>query len=107
MLNEWFKHLIDMPDNRINKFIYLQTSPEIIFERVKKRARSEDEIIPLEYLEDIHTHHEKLFKMEDPKVWEYLEKPLPEVIIIDATQSLDKVCEEIEKAVFEIDFLKQ
>ena len=102
MLHEWFKYLIDMPANRIDKFIYLQTSPEIIFKRVKKRARSDDEIIPLEYLEDIHEHHENLFTKIDPKFWNHLEKPLPEVVVIDATQSLEDVCKDVERHVFDI-----
>ena len=40
-------------------FIYLKTSPNICFERIKKRSRKEECNIPIHYLDNIHTHHEK------------------------------------------------
>lgn len=38
--------------------VYLRTSPEIVWERMKKRARSEEGCVPLEYLRQLHELHE-------------------------------------------------
>lgn len=39
-------------------FIYLRTSPEVVFERIKKRARLSESSISLDYLRAIHDKHE-------------------------------------------------
>ena len=41
-------------------FLYLRTKPEICFDRMKRRARSEEAGVPLEYLKRIHEKHEIL-----------------------------------------------
>lgn len=51
----WFDEF--MKDIPIKGFIYVKTSPEKCFERVKKRGRK-GEIIPTQYLEKCHTYHE-------------------------------------------------
>lgn len=38
--------------------VYLRTSPEVVYERMKARARSEESCVPLEYLKDLHDLHE-------------------------------------------------
>lgn len=38
--------------------VYLRTTPEIVYERMKTRARSEEECVPLEYLRQLHELHE-------------------------------------------------
>ena len=40
-------------------FIYLQTSPEVCYERVSRRSRSEESVVALEYLKQIHGRHEE------------------------------------------------
>lgn len=40
-----------------NVIIYVDTSPEICYERVNKRSRSGEEIISLDYLQSCHEHH--------------------------------------------------
>jgi len=53
--NKWFDEFIeDIPNT---EFIYLQSSPEVAFERIKKRART-GENIPLEYLTECNKYHE-------------------------------------------------
>ena len=39
--------------------IYIKVSPEICYERIKKRNRKGEESIPLEYLQSCHDYHEK------------------------------------------------
>lgn len=39
--------------------VYLRTSPEVVYERMRKRARSEESCVPLKYLEELHKLHEE------------------------------------------------
>lgn len=56
---KWFEWLTKMFDIECSKFIYIRTEPDVCFERIKKRARSSEELIPLEYLESLHKKHEE------------------------------------------------
>lgn len=38
--------------------VYLRSTPEIVYERIQKRARSEEKCVPLEYLKQLHELHE-------------------------------------------------
>jgi len=74
----WFDEFVkDFP---LNNVIYVKTSPEKCYERVHKRAREGEEIIPLAYLEDCHRYHE-----------EFLDKDIGiqvEQLIIDGNMEL-------------------
>jgi deoxynucleoside kinase len=82
VLNEWFKFLTSSPeiDVGVDLVIYLRTTPEVAWQRVRSRARSEEkvrslvavpkvflsllrplllQVIPLEYLQDLHALHEE------------------------------------------------
>lgn len=37
-------------DKSVDLIVYLRTTPEIAWQRVKARARSEEKVIPIEYL---------------------------------------------------------
>ena len=53
----WFDEFAkDFP---LNNVIYVKTAPQKCYERVHKRAREGEEIIPLAYLEDCHRYHEE------------------------------------------------
>lgn len=41
--------------------IYLRTKPETCFSRMKKRNRSEESDVPLDYLRQLHLHHDNWF----------------------------------------------
>ena len=58
------------------KIIYLKCTPGKCYERTKKRQRAEEDEIPLEYLEMIHTKHEKWFAEYDSS----------KVLVIDTTE---------------------
>lgn len=44
---------------QINSIIYVNTNPIICYNRIHKRARDGEELIPLTYLENCHEYHEK------------------------------------------------
>lgn len=55
--NYWYNNLIEK--NTINNIVYLRTNPRDAFERINKRARSEEENIPFEYIQNVHNYHDK------------------------------------------------
>ena len=62
VLKAWFEFLRGCPkevDLSVDLVIYLRTSPEVAYQRLKARARSEEKIVSLEYLQDLHNLHEK------------------------------------------------
>ena len=60
----------------LNKTIYLKTTPQICYDRRHFRAREGEELISLNYLEQLHEKHEKFYES-------FLSKY--ESIIIDGT----------------------
>ena len=42
-------------------FVYVQTPPDVCYERIKKRASPEEKEIPLAYIERVHRAHEATF----------------------------------------------
>ncbi|XP_065497020.1 thymidine kinase 2, mitochondrial isoform X2 [Caloenas nicobarica] len=47
VLTEWFDWIQNNTDVSVDLIVYLQTSPEVCFERLKRRCREEEKIIPL------------------------------------------------------------
>ncbi len=53
----WFEEFTkDFP---INYSVYVNTEPEKCYERIHKRARDGEEVIPLAYLKDCHNYHDE------------------------------------------------
>lgn len=59
LYQNWFNWLSDKFNAKPEKIIYLRCDPHIAYERVKKRARSEEETISLEYLTRLSEYHDK------------------------------------------------
>jgi deoxyadenosine/deoxycytidine kinase len=52
----WFDEFTkDFP---VNYTIYVKTEPDICYNRIHKRAREGEEVIPLSYLVECHNYHE-------------------------------------------------
>lgn len=54
----WFNWLESKITRKPDGIIYLRAEPEICFERVHKRDRSEEATVSIEYLKNIHDKHE-------------------------------------------------
>jgi len=72
---EWFDWLSEgvQPEG----YIYLRADPQVSYERIRKRNRGGEEMIPFEYIEELHNKHEK---------WLMNEK---NVIILDANKDFE------------------
>ena len=55
----WFEWLSNMLELNGDAYIYLRTSPEKSYERIKKRDREEETDISFEYIKEIHLKHEQ------------------------------------------------
>ncbi|XP_014846577.1 PREDICTED: thymidine kinase 2, mitochondrial [Poecilia mexicana] len=91
ILNEWFDWITTNVSLPVDLIVYLQTSPQTCYERLKQRCREEEMVIPLEYLEFIHQLHEDwLIKGTSAPV------PAP-VLVIPADYDLQKMLHKYEE----------
>ncbi|MBN3299420.1 thymidine kinase 2, mitochondrial [Amia ocellicauda] len=91
VLSEWFEWIVLNIDIPLDLIVYLQTSPETCYERLKKRCREEEKVIPMEYLEAIHQLYEDwLIKKTSYKV------PAP-VLVIPADQDVQVMLNQYEE----------
>jgi deoxyguanosine kinase len=49
-------------DFPLNYLVYVNAKPKICYERIHKRARDGEEVIPLDYLDDCHKYHEEFLE---------------------------------------------
>ncbi|CAH7075018.1 thymidine kinase 2, mitochondrial [Phodopus roborovskii] len=91
ILSEWFDWIIRNINVSIDLIVYLRTTPEICYQRLKMRCREEEKIIPMEYLSAIHHLYEEwlvtgsLFPAAAP------------VLVIEADHDLEKMLELFEQ----------
>ncbi|XP_071767546.1 thymidine kinase 2, mitochondrial isoform X2 [Centroberyx gerrardi] len=91
VLTEWFDWITANISIPVDLIVYLQTSPQTCYERLKQRCREEEKVIPLEYLESIHQLYEDwLIKQTS--------FPLPApVLVIPADHDLQKMLHQYEE----------
>jgi deoxyadenosine/deoxycytidine kinase len=58
---KWFEEFTK--DYPLNKIIYIKTDPEICHERIAKRARKGESVIPLEYIKECDKYHETMLEI--------------------------------------------
>ncbi|CAG2053863.1 unnamed protein product, partial [Timema podura] len=85
VLDEWFKWITSNLDVGGDLIVYLRTRPEVVYERMKARARQEEACVPLDYLSKLHDLHED---------WLYNKTkfscPAP-VLVLDANKPLSEM----------------
>lgn len=75
----WFDWLVESFSINSSGYIYIRTDPQICYERIKKRARNAEGIIPLKYLIQLHNKHED---------W-LLSLPKEQVLILDGNKDFE------------------
>ncbi|XP_023492894.1 thymidine kinase 2, mitochondrial isoform X7 [Equus caballus] len=90
VLSEWFDWIVRNIDVSVDLIVYLRTTPETCYQRLKMRCREEEKVIPLEYLDAIHHLYEEwlikggLFPVTAP------------VLVIEADHNMQKMLELFE-----------
>uniref|UniRef100_X1YYT3 Deoxynucleoside kinase domain-containing protein n=1 Tax=Capitella teleta TaxID=283909 RepID=X1YYT3_CAPTE len=91
VLTRWFDHIIQNEDCSPDLIVYLQTNPEVLHERIRKRCRKEESGIPMDYLQDLHNLHEDWLIHQT-----HFSVPCP-VLVLDANlelQDMLNVCDQ-------------
>jgi deoxyadenosine/deoxycytidine kinase len=67
--------------------IYIQTSPEICYERIHHRNRNSEKTVPFSYIQDLHDEHErKLLQQEEFPIF-----------VINGNNSVEEIHQEIQE----------
>uniref|UniRef100_A0A2A4ITE5 Deoxynucleoside kinase domain-containing protein n=2 Tax=Heliothis virescens TaxID=7102 RepID=A0A2A4ITE5_HELVI len=92
-LVSWFDYSEKCLDISLDLIVYLRTTPEIVWERMMKRGRSEESEVPLDYLKQVHESYENWLSSPDVGC---------EVLTIDADRGLECVREDLERYSYKI-----
>jgi deoxyadenosine/deoxycytidine kinase len=76
----------------VDKVVYIKTLPEVCCERVAKRCREGEEIIPLEYLQSCDKYHDEMIQNNNES----------EKLVIDGNIDIYTNTEQVEKWIHEI-----
>ncbi|KAG5684025.1 hypothetical protein PVAND_013278 [Polypedilum vanderplanki] len=91
VLQEWYNFIHERHKSQCDLIIYLRTNPENALKRIRKRGRTEESGITIEYLRELHNHHEN--RLIHGKFY----RPAP-VLVIDADSDKENILKEYEKA---------
>ena len=84
--SKWVEFLLHKRCRPPRGFIYLKADPNVCMERVKKRGRASEKSLALDYMQQIHTRHEK-FLVEKEGVFENISN-VP-VLILDCNEGFE------------------
>lgn len=91
VLEDWYDWCIKSANIETDLIVYLRTKPEVVYQRMKARARKEETSVSLDYLKQIHDIHDE---------WLYHQTlftiPAP-VLVLDGNQNLEEMIVEFEK----------
>lgn len=98
LYKEWFEWLVETYTVKPSGFIYLNNGPEVCYDRLRWRNRSEEAGVPLEYLTMLHQRHDD-WLMKKIDVAPYL-KDVPVLVlqtvdIINDKQEQQRVMQQI------------
>lgn len=91
ILQEWYKFIDKSIDIRADLVVYLRSTPEIVHQRIKERARAEESCVPLTYLQELHDLH------EDWLIRKTNGRNIP-VLVLDADLGLDEIASEYKRS---------
>ncbi len=63
--HEWVCQHFTLP---LRGIVYLRTSPQVCYDRLRKRSRTEESSVPLDYLTQLHQRHEDWLVHKKPNV---------------------------------------
>lgn len=86
LYQDWWGWFVSTYTKKPSGFIYLQTPPEVCYQRLLKRARSEESAVSLDYLKTLHEKHED-WLIGKKNIDEYI-KDVP-VLVLDCSQDFE------------------
>jgi len=87
VLFSWYNWLDKNLGLPLDLIVYLRTSPEVAYERLRQRGRKEESDVPMKYIEGLHQSYEEWLVQKS-------KGPLPApVLILDADQGVEKMLE--------------
>lgn len=90
VLEEWYNWCLKSAEIETDLIVYLRTTPEVVYQRMRQRARKEEVSVPLEYLRQIHEIHDDwLYKQT------LFSLPAP-VLVLDGNKGLDEMITQFE-----------
>eukprot|EP00088_Acartia_fossae_P013466 TRINITY_DN1706_c0_g1_i2.p1 TRINITY_DN1706_c0_g1~~TRINITY_DN1706_c0_g1_i2.p1 ORF type:complete len:286 (-),score=74.45 TRINITY_DN1706_c0_g1_i2:261-1118(-) len=96
VLYSWFTFLEKNMDINLDLIVYLKTSPEVAYERLKMRGRKEEAGVPMEFIQHLHQCY------EDWLLDEKFGPPPAPVLVLDANQGIDAMLKIYDKYTEEI-----
>ncbi|XP_017772573.1 PREDICTED: deoxynucleoside kinase-like isoform X2 [Nicrophorus vespilloides] len=88
ILDKWYRWIRDTVDINLDLIVYLRSSPEIVYERIMRRARPEEKSMSLDYLKQLHESHERWLMTDDERF-----NTIP-VLVLDANTALEDIVEQ-------------
>jgi len=79
---DWLNDKIGMP---LDLIVYLRTSPEVAYERLRARGRKEEAGVPMHFIEGLHQSY------EDWLIHQTKGPPPAPVLVLDADQGIEKM----------------
>jgi deoxyadenosine/deoxycytidine kinase len=65
---KWFDYVMTKPP-QIDLIVYLRTTPEVCFQRLRERQRGEETGVSLDYLESLHDRYEEWLAIPEHHSW--------------------------------------
>ncbi|XP_015423371.1 PREDICTED: thymidine kinase 2, mitochondrial [Myotis davidii] len=91
VLSEWYDWIVRNIDVSVDLIVYLRTTPETCYQRLKMRCRDEEKVIPLEYVDAIHRLYEEWLTKGG------LFPTVAPVLVIEADHDMQKMLEVLEQ----------
>lgn len=96
VVDEWFKWICQNNNVTVDLFVYLRTSPEVVYERIINRNRHEEKSVSFDYIKSLHDMHEDWLYNKSSK------NCMAPVFTIDANIDLSVIQDEYGKFESEI-----
>jgi len=91
VLFSWYDWLDDKIGMPLDLIVYLRTSPEVAYDRLRQRGRKEEAGVPMEFIEGLHQSY------EDWLIHQKQGKPPAPVLVLDADQGIESMLQTYEQ----------
>lgn len=101
---QWFNFLVKDRARQPQGIIYLKTDPQVAYERILKRDREAEKTISLEYITQIHEHHENFLVKKKEFLTDLQSVP---VLVLDCNEEFEREAQKFESHAAELSAFMQ